>query len=399
MTRAAPARPIRVGVNLLWMVPGVVGGSEDGMVALLHALADQRDAGHAAAIEVTLFGLAPLRDAHPELLDRFDHELVGLDGRIKPLRVATEALWLPRRLRRAAGGGTVDVVHHAGGTVPLGGPRAARGTVLTIHDVQPLELPELFSPVKRRYLQAMLPRSVRQADLVLGATQHVLDTVRQQLDVPAERLRLCPFGRPHRIATAPTTDERDAVRSRYRLPGPFFLYPAITYPHKNHAVLVDAFAALVGAGVPDPVLVLTGGEAAEERALAAQIDRLGVGDRVRRTGRIPRRDLDVLLTEATALTLPSRYEGFGLPAVEAMAAGCPVIAADAGAIPEVVDGSGVLVPPDAPDQWTRAMRQLLDDPDRRADLRARGLRRAAAARFSSEGAGAALVDAYRTAAR
>jgi alpha-1,3-rhamnosyl/mannosyltransferase len=397
---------IRVGVNLLWMVPGVVGGTEDGTVALLHALADARDDGTAADLDVVLFGLEPLRRAHPALLERFEHRLVRLDGRAKAMRVLTETVWLPVRARSAG----IEVMHHAGGVAPFGTRRATgAAVVLTVHDVQVLELPEYFAPVKRRYLQTMLPRSVRAADILLTATEYAARTVVEHLHVPPDKIRASPFGRPHPIERWPSAEEQAETRRRYRLPGPYFLYPAITYPHKNHAVLLEAFARLLAsldgtdadtdtadAGAA-PVLVLSGAAGGEEATVAAQIERLGIGQQVRRVGRIPRRDLDVLLSDATALTFPSRYEGFGLPAIEAMTAGCPLIASTAAALPEVVGDGGVLVSPDDPDEWTRAMRELLD-PDCWQAMRERGLRRASHQRFSPARAATDLADAYRAAA-
>ena len=98
------------------------------------------------------------------------------------------------------------------------------------------------------------------------------------------------------------------------------LYPAITYPHKDHATLVEAFA-LVRQHHPEAVLVLTGGEGACEREVADQVDRLGLRASVRRTGRIPTADVAGLYSVASVVAVPSTYEGFGLPAAEAMAAG------------------------------------------------------------------------------
>jgi glycosyltransferase involved in cell wall biosynthesis len=166
------------------------------------------------------------------------------------------------------------------------------------------------------------------------------------------------------------------VRERHGLGDrPFFLYPAITYPHKGHEHLVRAFAAVAGPR-PDALLVLAGGEAQREEALRALIASLGLGDRVRRIGRVPEGDLDALYREAVALVLPSRYEGFGMTVLEAMSRRCPVIAADATALPEVVGDAGLLVDPDDPEPWSRAMVHLLDDPDRRRRLADAGEARA-----------------------
>ncbi len=139
------------------------------------------------------------------------------------------------------------------------------------------------------------------------------------------------------------------------------LYPAITYPHKDHATLVAAFArALVDH--PTAVLVLTGRADAAEAAVAEQIDRLGIAGRVRRLGRVPAADVAGLYDLATVVAVPSRYEGFGLPAAEAMAHGAPVVAADATALPEVVGDAGRLVAPGDVVAWGEALGEILGDP-------------------------------------
>jgi glycosyltransferase involved in cell wall biosynthesis len=114
---------------------------------------------------------------------------------------------------------------------------------------------------------------------------------------------------------------------------------------------------------------------------------------VRRLGRVPESDLDALYREAVALVLPSRYEGFGMTVLEAMSRRCPVVAADATALPEVVGGAGVLVDPDDPPRWSAAMVELLDDPARRAALADAGEARART--FDWARSAAALTDLYR----
>jgi glycosyltransferase involved in cell wall biosynthesis len=202
-------------------------------------------------------------------------------------------------------------------------------------------------------------------------------------------------------SAAPVTDqERATVRTRYRLlgdddadgPPPFFLYPAITYPHKNHVVLVHAFAELHRRH-PSALLVLTGGAGPDEDHVQRSIQRLGLVDAVRRTGRIPARDLEVLYAEATALTFASRYEGCGNPVLEAMAAGCPVVASDATGLVETVGDAGVLVGPVDVAGWAKAMELLLTDPGARAELAERGAAHIGAYDWAESAR--ALADAYR----
>jgi glycosyltransferase involved in cell wall biosynthesis len=374
----------RVGVNLLWLVPGVVGGSEEYMTRLLAGLAEHP----AADLHLTLFVLEPFATAHPDLVAAFPTVTVGLDGARKAVRIMAESTWLPRRARLRC----MDLMHHAGGVIPPRGPTPA---ILTIHDLQPLALPANFSLVKRTYLAAMLPRSAKAARLVVTPSDHAGREVVELLGVAPERVRTVPHGIAP-VGPPPTAEQRASVRAVHRLDPEqfFFLYPAIAYPHKNHALLVDAFDR-VAKKHSDVTLVFTGGAGREDGSLAERIVARGLTDRVRLLGRIPRFDLDVLLHEATALTFPSLYEGFGAPVLEAMARGCPVIAADATALPEVVGAAGVLADPRDPDAWARAMTSMICDDARRASFRAAGLERAAT--FTWDRAADALSGAYRQA--
>lgn len=377
--------PLHVGVNLLWLVPGVVGGTEEYTTRLLRAL-------HAARppdLRLTLFALTPFTEAHPDLVEAFATVALDLDGRSRPQRVAAEATWLAHEARRLG----VDLLHHAGGVVPPGPAIGRMASVLTVHDLQPLLVPENFSAARRRWIAMMLPRSAARARVVLTPSDPSSASVVEHLHVPAERVVTVPHG----VEPPPMVDpdRLDDVRRRYRLGGRTILYPAITYPHKDHATLVRAFAQLA-ADRRDLTLVLTGGPGPAEGELAATVRASGVGDQVRRTGRIPWSDLDALYALATVVAVPSRFEGFGAPALEAMAAGAPLVACDATALPWVVGDGGLLVPPGDVGAWTAALAAVIDHPDEQARLAAAG--RSRAATFSWERAAAALTDGYRLAA-
>ncbi len=367
---------LRVGCNLLWLVPGAVGGSETATVHLLRTLAADPPDG----IELTLYGLDAFGHAYPELTRAFPTKLVPLTGRLKPLRVAAENTWLPREVR-----GKVDVMHHMGGVLPLapGGP-----SLVTLHDLQPYDLPDNFSPAKRVYLQRSIPRTVRQSQLVLTASEFVRRAVIERFGVPDDRVRVTPWG------VGPPSSEVSLaeVQARYGLPRRWFVYPAFTWWHKDHALAVKAFATLA-AREHDVVLVLTGGEGPAEQSVMELVDSLGLRGRVRRTGLIPRRDVLAIVRGATALVYPSRYEGFGLPVAEAMSLGTPVLAADATSLPEVVGDAGWLLPPGRIDDWSEAMARMLVDGDERLRLGEAG--RARAARYTWAANAGATVAAYR----
>jgi alpha-1,3-rhamnosyl/mannosyltransferase len=370
---------VKVGVNLLWLVPGVVGGSEESTVRTLAAIADQAPDD----VSCVLFALDDFASAYPGLVAGSPTVSLRLSGRLKGLRVAAEHAWLPAQLRRRR----VDVVHHAGGTMPAS---AGKPAVVTVHDLQPLDVPANFPPARVRYLRWALPRVARKASVVVTPSSFVRSRMVELLGADPDRVMVVAHG----VARGQPGPPIDEVRRRYRLDGPFFVFPAITYVHKNHLLLVRAFAP-VAAAHPEVTLVFAGRAGPSESVVAAEIGRLGLDDRVRRLGRIPAGDLASMLGNAVALVFPSRYEGFGLPVVEAMAAGCPVIAADVTALPEVVGAGGRLLDPDDEAGWAAAMAELLTDPGARELWAAAARRRAGS--FSWTATATGVLTAYRRA--
>jgi glycosyltransferase involved in cell wall biosynthesis len=371
MTRAT------IGINLLWLVPGEVGGSEESTLASIRALVAHAE----PTLDLRLFALESLVHAHPDIVAALPTEVLPLSGRARWGRVAAETSWLAARSRG------LDLVHHAGGTAP---PLRSTPYVLTLHDLQPLERRATHSIVKRAYLGTVIPPSVRHARLTAVPSEYVRRSVLSRFGVDPGRVVVVPHGVD--VLDHPTASA--VVRERYALDGPVILYPAITYPHKNHAVLVAAFAEVLRRH-PDALLVLTGGRGSEEDRLRAQIDSLGLRGRVRRTGRISAADVAGLYGEASVVAVPSRYEGFGLPAVEAMAYGTPLIAAASTALPEVVGDAGSLVAPDDVAGWAAAISHLLESADERTRLAEAGRERAA--RYTWSANAAALADLYHLA--
>lgn len=366
-----------VGINLLWLVPGVVGGSEISTITTLHAIADD----HPDDLRYVLFALTPFIDAHPELADAYEIEVLPQSGRVKGLRVGAEQTWLSARLRRHR----VDAMHHLGGTMPLvPGPPS----VLSIHDLQPFHHPENFHPVKRAWLARVVPRSVASAKLVLTPSEWVRRTVLDHFDVDPAKVETVHHGVPPLPAPAPAAE----VRARHRIDGPFVLYAAITYPHKDHLTLVRAMSRLVG-DHPDLTLVLTGGAGPAEDQVMAEVAALGLAERVRRIGRVSFPDVVALIDEAEVVAFPSLYEGFGVPLVETMSRGRPLVAADTTAVPEIVGDGALLAPPARVDAWANTLDRLLTDAALRSEMGERGRRQAA--RFSPERNARATIAAHR----
>ena len=375
----------RVGINLLWMVPGVVGGSETYTTRLLSGLVEQSSDD----LHYTLFTLPQFATAHPEFAADFDLAFAPVTGQWKSFRVAGENSWLAAQAKLKK----IDLLHHAGGTMPL--VHSAR-PVLTIHDLQYLFYPEYFTRTKLTWLRKMVPRSAEAARVILVPSEFSRRTVIERLNIDPSVVHVVPHGISPREPRGPVPD----LRERYELRGPIFLYPAASYPHKNHLLLLEAFKKLLSLH-PDALLVLTGARAYLESATAKQMEArieeevkaLGIEASVRRLGFVPSDDLDALYQEAVATVFPSKFEGFGAPVLEAMSRACPVVAANATALPEVMGDSGLLVSPDNAEEWADAMARLIDDDELRAQAAKRGPERAR--EFTWARSATILEDAYR----
>ena len=350
-----------VGVNLTWLVPGIVGGSEEYSVRLLDGIAEQG----CSDLRLRLYGRAEFFDRYRRLADRF--ETVVIPGRPSKLRrVLLEQTWLAE----AAQGD--DLLHHMGGTMPVRRQRSQR-SVVTIHDLQPIEFPENFGTVKRLWLGRMIPRSIALADLVVCPSRFTTDRIVTLLGTDRSQLRVVPHGY---LSVGEEVTPTPSPALEARLAGQrFLLYPAIAYRHKRHRHLLPVLSGLPDS-LADVQLVLTGGPGPESDALRAEIARSGLEAKVHVLGRVPAPDLEWLYSQALAMVFPSHYEGFGNPCLEAMGRNCVVIAADAASLPEVVGSAGLLIPPGDIRSWIRAITNVANDKALACDLRERGHHRA-----------------------
>ena len=364
----------RIGINLMWLRPEAAGGAEEYAIRLLRAL-DERSRD---VVDITLLGNRTFPEAHPELAERFRTTIAPIDAVSRAARIAAESTWLPREAARER----LHLVHHLNNVVPW---LRNRPSVLTIHDLRPIELPETLGRAQGAYLRARFRPSVRGASVITTPSAFVRETVIELLGADPDRVH---------VVSAPLFTPAQSGSTGSSADGRSFLYPAITNPHKNHRTLLTAFAKVVAAR-DDALLVLTGAPGSADTGVTRMIEELRLTANVRRLGRVPPEKLEALFRESAAVVYPSTYEGFGLPLAEAMTLGCPVIAADRTALPEVLGGAGILVGTDDVDGWAEAMLRLLDDGTLRAELRAAGRERARS--FSPEEAARRQIAAYRLA--
>jgi glycosyltransferase involved in cell wall biosynthesis len=274
-----------------------------------------------------------------------------------------------------------DLVH---APTPLAPPRRKRPLVVTVHDAVPWTHPETLTARGVSWHRSAVERAARTADLLVVPTQAVADELAQHVPITPDRLRVVGHGVSADL-TPPEDAEERAVR--LQLPARYLLTVATLEPRKGLGVLL---AALADPAAPDLPLLVAGQPGWGGLDPVAEARRVGLGDRVRVLGRVEDADLAVLLDRATAVVVPSRSEGFGLPLLEAMAAGTPVVASPVPALVEVAGGAA-LVAADA--ELALALRRVVEDLPLRAGLIAAGTIRAAS--YSWDSAAESLWQAYR----
>jgi glycosyltransferase involved in cell wall biosynthesis len=313
-------------------------------------------------------------------------------------RMAWEQAVLPWHLQRLG----VDVLHspHYTTTAVGGGWRR----VVTFHDVTFFLLPERYTALRRAYFRAASRAGAHLADLVIAVSKTVKADVERYLGMPPERVRAVPLAAAPSYRPVDDTTRLAAVRAKYGLPERFVLNVGALEPGKNQATLLRAFHRLKGgsrehgpsAGSGE-ALVIAGPPAWQYERLLRLVDKLRLRDQVRFLNYVPAEDLVALYNLADLFVFPSLYEGFGLPPLEAMACGLPVVASNAPALREVLDGAALLVQPLDAAGLAEAMAAALGDEPLRAHLREAGLKRATL--FSWERTARETAVVYHEAAR
>ncbi|HTY58927.1 MAG TPA: glycosyltransferase family 1 protein, partial [Bacteroidota bacterium] len=312
---------------------------------------------------------------------------VNAESRLK--RVVSEQFFL----RGIAKNARADVLHSTGNTLPLGTGIPA---IVTLHDLQYRHYPANFATGRRLYLQAMIPVSLRRAARVICDSEYTRDDARAAFGLDQRKLCVVYAGGLTREELSTQTDA-ESVRRRYGLVGPFLLSVGSSLPHKNLERMIEAFASAAGS-IPHAMVIVGPGISDDSRLAAAlRATNLEAGGRIRRLGFVPRKDLPSLYAASDAFVFPSLFEGFGIPAVEAMQSGCPVICSRATSLPEIVGDAGLLIDPEDTGGFASAMRSVCSDPTLRERLREKG--KARSALFSWEQMAEELRRIYHDVAR
>ncbi len=284
--------------------------------------------------------------------------------------------------------GPVDLFYSPDFVLP---PTRAR-TVLTVHDLSFVRMPECADPNLRAYLNKAVPRSVHRADLVLADSQNTKRDLVELLGVNPQQIEVIYPGVEERFRPIEDQALLENVRRRYDLPARFILGLGTLEPRKNFPRLIEAFASLQVGKFASLHLVIAGRPGWLYEGIFAAVERLGLEGKVAFPGFIADEDLPALYNLAELFVFPSLYEGFGLPPLEAMACGVPVVASNSSSLPEVVGEAALTVDPMDVKGLAEAMGRLLDDGALRKRMIERGLERART--FTWEGAARKLVSVY-----
>ena len=287
--------------------------------------------------------------------------------RLFPVRAVWMQAVLPGTLRRVQ----PDICHFTNYLAPVA---ISCPYIVTIYDMTVFITPRLHRFKKLVLDRTLIPRIARKAGAIITVSESARKDILRYLKVPKEKVRVVMGAASP--AFHPITDPKtlDAVRARHGLYEPYLLYVGTIEPRKNLPRLVQAFANLKRRGLPHK-LVIVGQSGWQTDPLYAEIERLGIKQDVLFTGYVPFDDLPAIYTMADAMAFPSLYEGFGLPVIEAMACGTPVITSRSSSLIEVAGDAGLLVNPLMVAELEDALDRVLNDPNLRADMRCRGLER------------------------
>jgi glycosyltransferase involved in cell wall biosynthesis len=372
---------MHVGLNLVYLVPGETGGMETYAHELVTALS-QADPALKLTAFVNSVAAASGEGSWSELAEVVT---VPVNARRRAEWVRGEQQLLPGLAQRSG----IDVLHSLASTAPV---RGAFARVVTIHDLIYRRYPEAHFGLRSLGMRMLVPLAARRSHRVIAVSESTKRDLIELLRLDAGKIDVVPQG--VRIAPPGAVTAEAELRRRYGLSGRrLLLSVSAKRPHKNIAALLDALAR-----IPNerrPVLLVPGYETPHEDELHQRAQQLGIAGDVRFAGWLDPADLEGLYAAADLFVFPSLYEGFGLPVLEAMARGAPVVSSNRSSLPEVAGDAALLVDPEDPAAMAQAIERVLSDAKEAERLRAAG--REQAARFSWDATARGTLASYERA--
>ncbi len=354
---------MKIGINVLYLLPGRVGGSETYIRNLIKWL--------------------PVVDRENEYLVFINEESRGvfdppapgvtlvpcpIRATNRPRRILWEQFSLPSQVHRCG----IDILLSAGMTAPF---RCPATSVLMLFDLQHINQPGNFPWYYLPFLRSIIYGSAKSADGVLTLSRQVKNDIIRSYNLSPERIEITHLAVDHDAFMLHGSPDTNTVKARYGLPERFILYAASSLPHKNHERLFQAFRQ-VRDRMPRLKLVLTGARDKGEATLIRKIQAMGIEKDVLLLGWIPFEDVPSIYRASEAFVFPTLHEGFGLPVLEAIACGVPVVCSNIEPLPEVAGDAALFVDPYSPDRIAEGLFAVLSDRTLRDKLIQKGLERA-----------------------
>lgn len=306
----------------------------------------------------------------PAHLGRFPQAReVVLPGKSPLARLWREHVLLPLACRKEK----IELLHCPKSAIPYFAPCPV---VVTLHDLIPIKHPETEKLAAQLYWRLQIPIAARRSSFIITDSEHARQEIMADFQVGSERIRATMLGFNPAMLEQRNAAQGREIRKRYHLPESYILYVGTIQPRKNIDSLIEAFARLRSINSITPGLVIVGRKGWLYDRLFERISELGLTDSVFFTGFVPDEELPFIYDGATAFSYLSLFEGFGLPPLEAMACGVPVVVSNTTSLPEVVGDAGFLVPPTDIDAIVTALAKLLDNPELAAAMSKKGSERA-----------------------
>jgi glycosyltransferase involved in cell wall biosynthesis len=368
------------------MIQGGKTGVAQYVLALLRALVARRDRLH-----LTLFVLENEAVLFAAFRDRVELRLVPERFRSPIRNIAWHQMILPRWARAHH----LDVLHVPSYRRLLW--RKPCALVATIHDLAPFHVPDKYDPTRMFYGRVVVRALARRQDRLIAVSSNTAMDLKRFFGIGQDRVHVIPNGVDHeRFNPGDPVDARAECAKRWNLDQSFFLYVSrLEHPGKNHVRLIEAFAQFKSATGSDWLLALGGSDWHGAETIHAVAEQSRARQDIRFLGFVADADLPILYRAAGAFVYPSLFEGFGLPPVEAMACGCPVLSSTRGALKEVIAEAAGVLEPENIGQMQLSLTRIAANLKWRDQLRSAGLQNAA--RFNWTDNAAQVVQCYRRA--
>lgn len=378
---------MRIGINALFLIPGKVGGSEVYLRNLICHLGkiDRQN-------EYILFANRENSGTFQLSQANFREVLCPIKASFRPARILWEQFILPFQVRKYK----IDVLHSPGYTAPF---LAFCCSIVTIYDMNCFYYPEDFSKLTTFFLKLLVTLSARRSDRIITGSRNSKKDIVQILEISESKISVV-YGAASSHSSVPIAIEnkvRGKLKQRYGINKKFILTVSVSHPHKNFYRLIKAYDILYKKYHIDCQLVIVGAKGRAQSILVNLVKKLSLEKRVIFTGWIPNEHLSSFYSEADLFVLPSLFEGFGIPILEAMAHGTAVVSSNSASLPEVAGRAALLVDPYNIEEIAEAMYKVLIDQNLRKNLIEKGLKRAK--EFSWEKAAKETLKVYQEAHR